>query len=44
MGQKHIVTIADLAFGGEGVARVNDFVLFVPYVIPEKPPRSKSSK
>lgn len=34
VGQKHIVTIADLAFGGEGVARVNDFVLFVPYVIP----------
>lgn len=34
VGQKHTVTIIDLAFGGEGVARVNDFVLFVPYVIP----------
>lgn len=34
VGQKHTVTIVDLAFGGEGVARVNDFVLFVPYVIP----------
>jgi len=34
IGQKHTVTITDLAFGGEGVARINDFVVFVPYVIP----------
>jgi tRNA/tmRNA/rRNA uracil-C5-methylase (TrmA/RlmC/RlmD family) len=34
VGQTHTVTIADLAFGGEGVARVNDFVIFVPFVIP----------
>ena len=34
VGQNYTVTIADLAFGGEGVARVNDFVLFVPYVVP----------
>jgi tRNA/tmRNA/rRNA uracil-C5-methylase (TrmA/RlmC/RlmD family) len=27
------LTIADLAFGGEGVARLNDFVVFVPYVL-----------
>jgi predicted RNA-binding protein with TRAM domain len=33
-GTKHTVTITDLAFGGEGVARINDFVVFVPYVIP----------
>ena len=34
VGQTLTVTINDLAFGGEGVARVNDFVLFVPFVIP----------
>ena len=34
VGQTLTVTINDLAFGGEGVARVNDFVLFIPYVIP----------
>ncbi|MBI3874981.1 MAG: class I SAM-dependent RNA methyltransferase, partial [Verrucomicrobia bacterium] len=28
------VVIHDLAFGGEGVARVEDFVVFVPFVIP----------
>ncbi len=33
VGQLHTVTIVDVAFGGEGVARVNDFVIFVPYVI-----------
>lgn len=27
------LTIADLAFGGEGVARLNDFVVFVPFVL-----------
>lgn len=34
VGQKHIVTIEDLAFGGEGVARLNGFVLFILFVIP----------
>lgn len=33
-GQILTVQIQDLAFGGEGVARVNEFVLFVPFVIP----------
>ena len=27
------LSIADLAFGGEGVARLNDFVVFVPFVL-----------
>jgi tRNA/tmRNA/rRNA uracil-C5-methylase (TrmA/RlmC/RlmD family) len=33
-GQRLTVRIDDLAFGGEGVARVDDFVVFVPLVIP----------
>jgi 23S rRNA (uracil1939-C5)-methyltransferase len=32
-GDKLTVTIGDIAFGGEGVARVDDFVVFVPFVI-----------
>jgi tRNA/tmRNA/rRNA uracil-C5-methylase (TrmA/RlmC/RlmD family) len=28
------LTIDDLAFGGEGVGRVGDFVIFVPWVVP----------
>lgn len=32
-GQKLSVKIDDVAFGGEGVARVEDFVVFVPFVI-----------
>jgi tRNA/tmRNA/rRNA uracil-C5-methylase (TrmA/RlmC/RlmD family) len=32
-GSRVTVTIHDLAFGGEGVARLNDFVIFVPFVI-----------
>src|ERR1051325_307901 len=32
-GQKLVVTIEDIAFGGEGVARVDEFVLFVPFVL-----------
>ena len=32
-GDKLTLTIHDIAFGGEGVARVNDFVVFVPYVL-----------
>jgi tRNA/tmRNA/rRNA uracil-C5-methylase (TrmA/RlmC/RlmD family) len=32
IGQKVNITIHDIAFGGEGVARVDDFVIFVPFV------------
>ncbi len=34
LGSRLNVTIDDLAFGGEGVARVDDFVVFVPFVLP----------
>ena len=34
IGEKLTVTICDLAFGGAGVARIEDFVIFVPFVIP----------
>jgi len=33
IGERFTVTIHDLAFGGEGVARVDDWVLFVPFVL-----------
>jgi len=33
VGDKLTVTIQDIAFGGEGVARVDDFVIFVPFTI-----------
>ncbi len=33
VGNRLTVTIQDVAFGGEGVARVHDFVLFVPFVV-----------
>jgi tRNA/tmRNA/rRNA uracil-C5-methylase (TrmA/RlmC/RlmD family) len=33
-GDKVRLTIEDIAFGGEGVARLNDFVVFVPLVAP----------
>ncbi len=32
VGDKLRLTINDIAFGGEGVARVDDFVVFVPFV------------
>ncbi len=32
LGDKLTLTIEDIAFGGEGVARVHDFVVFVPFV------------
>ena len=32
-GSKISVTVADIAFGGEGVARLEDFVVFVPFVM-----------
>ncbi len=32
-GQIVSLTIQDIAFGGEGVARVDDFVVFVPFVL-----------
>jgi tRNA/tmRNA/rRNA uracil-C5-methylase (TrmA/RlmC/RlmD family) len=34
VGDQISLKILDLAFGGEGVARVDDFVVFVPFVIP----------
>lgn len=33
LGETHQLTITDLAFGGEGVARIGDFVVFVPFVL-----------
>ncbi|HEV8541341.1 MAG TPA: class I SAM-dependent RNA methyltransferase [Verrucomicrobiae bacterium] len=33
IGQRHRLQITDIAFGGEGVARLGDFVVFVPFVI-----------
>jgi tRNA/tmRNA/rRNA uracil-C5-methylase (TrmA/RlmC/RlmD family) len=33
-GQRHPLTITDLAFGGDGVGRLGEFVVFVPFVIP----------
>jgi tRNA/tmRNA/rRNA uracil-C5-methylase (TrmA/RlmC/RlmD family) len=33
-GQHHPLTITDLAFGGDGVGRLGEFVVFVPFVIP----------
>src|SRR5207248_5575251 len=33
VGDKLTLTIDDIAFGGEGVARVEDFVVFVPFVM-----------
>ena len=33
LGARLTITITDIAFGGEGVARVDDFVVFVPFVI-----------
>ena len=32
-GDKISLTIHDIAFGGEGVGRVDDFVVFVPFVL-----------
>ena len=34
IGDQLTLTISDVAFGGEGVARVDDFVVFVPFVLP----------
>jgi tRNA/tmRNA/rRNA uracil-C5-methylase (TrmA/RlmC/RlmD family) len=33
LGQKINLKISDIAFGGEGVARLEDFVVFVPFVL-----------
>ena len=33
VGQRCKLTITDIAFGGEGVARLGEFVIFVPFVI-----------
>ena len=35
-GQKLMLKITDVAFGGEGVARIEDFVVFVPFVLPDE--------
>jgi tRNA/tmRNA/rRNA uracil-C5-methylase (TrmA/RlmC/RlmD family) len=32
-GQKITLHISDIAFGGEGVARIDEFVVFVPFVL-----------
>ena len=32
LGTKLTLTISDIAFGGEGVARMGDFVVFIPFV------------
>jgi tRNA/tmRNA/rRNA uracil-C5-methylase (TrmA/RlmC/RlmD family) len=34
VGGKALLSITDIAFGGEGVARIEDFVIFVPFVAP----------
>src|SRR5512138_1119004 len=34
VGQRLRLSVTDLAFGGEGVARHGEFVVFVPFVIP----------
>jgi tRNA/tmRNA/rRNA uracil-C5-methylase (TrmA/RlmC/RlmD family) len=33
LGDKLVLTISDVAFGGEGVGRLEDFVVFVPFVL-----------
>jgi tRNA/tmRNA/rRNA uracil-C5-methylase (TrmA/RlmC/RlmD family) len=33
IGDKLTLTIHDIAFGGEGVGRIDDFVVFVPFVL-----------
>jgi tRNA/tmRNA/rRNA uracil-C5-methylase (TrmA/RlmC/RlmD family) len=33
VGQVHTVQVLDIAFGGDGVARINEFVLFIPFVL-----------
>ena len=32
-GQRVTITITDIAFGGEGVGRIDQFVVFVPFVV-----------
>jgi tRNA/tmRNA/rRNA uracil-C5-methylase (TrmA/RlmC/RlmD family) len=32
-GQRHVLHVQDLAFGGEGVGRLDDFVVFVPFTL-----------
>lgn len=36
VGDKLRLTVSDVAFGGEGVARHNDFVVFVPFVLQDE--------
>src|SRR3974390_1675149 len=34
VGDRATLTIEDIAFGGEGIGRIEDFVVFVPFVAP----------
>jgi tRNA/tmRNA/rRNA uracil-C5-methylase (TrmA/RlmC/RlmD family) len=34
LGEKLILTVQDMAFGGEGVARLDEFVIFIPFAAP----------
>lgn len=43
-GQHVTLEIADAAFGGEGVARLDDFVVFVPFVAPGELVEAKISE
>ena len=36
VGQRIEAVIEDIAFGGEGVARVGDFVVFIPFVLTQE--------
>lgn len=40
-GQKIELQISDIAFGGEGVARIEEFVVFVPFVLPGEEVRAE---
>lgn len=35
-GERHLVRVHDIAFGGEGVAKIGDFVVFVPFVVEDE--------
>ena len=44
IGDRLDLTIDDIAFGGEGVGRVDDFVVFVPFVLVGEVSKPKSSR
>ena len=33
IGERAVVRISDVAFGGDGVGRISDLVLFVPFTV-----------